>query len=73
MNKREISSIKNKFERLTLKIGRKRDELRTLEDDMKALLDDVTTAVEDLDFVIYDLKSAQTQFVSATDTLSHQV
>ena len=70
MNKRERDAIARKIERLTLRVGKKRDELREMLSSMDALIESVDRATDEMDWTVKHLKDAQRSLSDSVDAAS---
>lgn len=70
MTKREREMILRRIDRLTERVGKKRDELRKLLQEVVPLIESVEQGCDDLGEVLSLLKSARDSFEDATDRIS---
>jgi len=73
MNKRQRDSIARKIDQITVKIGKKRDEMRALVGDLEGLVASVEEAAEGMDWTIHHLKEARQNLDGAVDSASQLV
>lgn len=73
MTKREMAAITRKIEAMTVKIGKKRDELRELVEQVGGLISSVEDAGDEMDWAVSCLRDAKRHIDDAADKMSEVV
>lgn len=73
MTKRERASIVRRIDRLIVKVGKKRDELRAALGDIDGIVESINAAEEPIEAALFKLREARREIDDASDELSRYV